>query len=205
MPLEAPGPVAGVVLAAGASTRMGHNKLFLDLGGQTILRRSVGRAAAAGLHPIIVVLGHEAARARKELSGLPCQPVENPDYQRGLGQSVRAGIDALPTNVSATLVILADMPFVTADMLATMVEAFRTSGAPLVISDYEGVNAPPMLYHRSLFPELRTMKGDGCGREVVRRHQSEAAVVSWPAAALADVDLPEDYERARTRVGAGAG
>jgi molybdenum cofactor cytidylyltransferase len=203
MPPEATGSVAAVVLAAGASTRMGRNKLFLELDGQSILRRAVSRAGAAGLEPVIVVLGHEADRARQELSGLSCRAVVNPEYECGVGGSVRTGIKAVPSTARAALVMLADMPFVSTEMLATLVRTFRTSRAPLVISDYEGVSAPPMVYDRSLFAELEAMTGEGCGREVVRRHRSEAVVVSWPSAALADVDLPEDYERARARAQAG--
>jgi CTP:molybdopterin cytidylyltransferase MocA len=72
-----------------------------------------------------------------------------------------------------------------------------------VISDYSGVNAPPMLYDRSLFPELRAMTGEGCGKQVVKRHQGEALPVSWPEAALMDIDVPVDYERLKTELGKG--
>ncbi len=90
--------------------------------------------------------------------------------------------------------MLADMPFVTPEMIAGLIDRYRSSEAPLVISDYEGVNAPPMLYDRSLFGELLAMTGEGCGRQVVKRHRDEAEVLSWPASALADIDVPEDYE-----------
>jgi CTP:molybdopterin cytidylyltransferase MocA len=79
-------------------------------------------------------------------------------------------------------------------------ERFRQGTAPLVVSDYGGVNAPPTLYDRGLFPELLAMTGEGCGKQVVRRHLSEAAVVSWPESALTDIDLPEDYERMGARL-----
>ena len=203
MPGDRSGRVAGVVLAAGTSSRMGRNKLLLPLGGTSVLRRAVATAREAALDPVVVVLGHQSDRALSELAGMACIPVVNPEYARGMNTSVRAGISAVPEDVSGAVLMLADMPFVTRDMLATLVRRFRTAGAPLVISDYEGVNAPPMLYDRSLFPELQAMTGDGCGREVVRRHRSEAAVVSWPKAALADVDLPGDYEDAKARVGGG--
>jgi molybdenum cofactor cytidylyltransferase len=101
--------------------------------------------------------------------------------------------------------MLADMPFVTAAMLRTMVDRYRASESPLVISDYAGVNAPPMLYDRALFAELGAMEGEGCGRQVVRRHRDQAAVVSWPAEALADVDVPEDYDRARAGISESSG
>jgi len=176
--------------------------MLLELDGESILRRAVGRAISAGLDPVVVVLGHEADRTRDELTGLSCRPVVNPDYARGVNASLRAGIAALPDGARAAVVMLADMPFVTARMVETLVERYRRSAAPLVISDYAGVNAPPMLYDRSLFGELGSMEGEGCGKQVVKRHRSEAEVVSWPAEALTDVDVPEDYERVRADLAA---
>ena len=207
MPSERGGAVAGVVLAAGSSTRMGRNKLFFDLGGETLLRRVVRRAIDAGLDPVIVVVGHEAERARAELLGLPCTPVDNPDHALGINRSLRTGISRVPETARAAVVMLADMPFVTSRMVAGLVARYRDSAAPLVISAYGDVNAPPMLYDRALFPDLRQMQGEGCGRQVVRRHRDEAVALSWPEAALQDIDVPEDYERikaelARLAVGA---
>ena len=203
MPADRTDPVAGIVLAAGASTRMGRNKLFFRLEGETILRRAAGRATATGLDPVILVLGYEADRARQEVAGLSCRTVVNPDYERGINLSLRTGIAALPAETRAVVVMLADMPFVTTSMLATLVERYRSSRAPLVISDYAGVNAPPMLYDRSLFPELQAMEGEGCGRQVIRRHRRDAVAVPWPAAALTDLDVPDDYERVKAQLAAG--
>ena len=203
MPAESTGPVAGVVLAAGSSTRMGRNKLLLELEGESLLRRVVGRAVAADLDPVIVVVGFEADRALQELAGLPFRAVINPDYQRGLNGSLKVGIRAVPASAAGALVVLADMPHVTTSMLEALVLRYRTTGARLVISDYENVNAPPMLYDRSLFAELETMQGSGCGRDVINRHRDEALIVSWPAAALDDLDLPEDYDRVRARLTTG--
>jgi molybdenum cofactor cytidylyltransferase len=182
---------------------MGRNKMLLDLDGESILRRAVARAVAAGLDPVVVVLGHDADRARSELAGLPCEPVVNPDYARGVNVSLRAGIAAVPARARAAVVVLADMPFVTARMIETLVERYRETTAPLVVSDYAGVNAPPILYDRSLFAELGAMEGEGCGKQVVKKHRSEAVAVPWPAEALADVDVPEDYERVKAGLAAG--
>ena len=196
--------VAGVVLAAGSSTRMGRNKLFFELDGETLLRRVVRRAIDAGLDPAIVVVGHEAERARTELEGLSCTPVDNPDHAKGINRSLRTGISHVPEHARAAVVMLADMPFVTSDMVAALVARYRESTAPLVISAYGDVNAPPMLYDRALFPELHQMAGEGCGRQVVRRHRHEAVAVSWPTAALQDIDVPEDYERIKAELGVSA-
>jgi molybdenum cofactor cytidylyltransferase len=207
MPAEAPagrdrdGPVAGILLAAGTSSRMGCNKLLFELGGESMLRGAARRALAGGLEPLLVVLGHQAERASQELAGVACQVVINPDYDQGITSSLKAGLAALmalpPAAAQAAVVLLADMPLVSAEMIAGLVAGYRGSRAPLVISDYEGVNAPPMLYDRSLFGELLGMTGGGCGRQVVKRHREAAQVLRWPASALADLDVPEDYARMR--------
>jgi molybdenum cofactor cytidylyltransferase len=200
MPSEPAGSVAGIVLAAGVSQRLGRNKLFLELEGETLLRRVVGRAVAAGLSPVFAVLGHEADRALREVAGMACQPVTNPDYALGINVSLRAGVRAVPPRVDAAVVLLGDMPFVTTEMIEAIVERFRQSGAPLVVSDYAGVQAPPTLFDRSLLDEFLAMEGDACSRQLMKRHRTEAVVVSWPATALADIDVPDDYERAKAAV-----
>ena len=200
MSFETTTKVGGVVLAAGPSSRMGTNKLLLGLDGETVVRGAVRRAIDAGLDPVIVVLGHEAERIERELEGVgpKCRTVVNADYAGGINSSLKTGIVNLPATVDAAVVMLADMPFVTADMIAALVERYHTRGRPpLAISDYGGVNAPPMLYDRTLFPELQTMEGEGCGKVVVRRHRSEAEVLHWPVGKLADLDVPSDYEQAR--------
>ena len=195
---ERSGPVAGILLAAGTSSRMGSNKLLFELEGESVLRGAARRALEGGLSPLLVVLGHEAERNRRELDDLPCQVVLNPDYQQGINASLKSGVAALPAEAQAAMVMLADMPFVTPEMISALIARYRTTEAPLVISDYEGVNAPPMLYDRSLFGELLAMTGEGCGRQVVKRHRGEAEVLPWPASALTDLDVPEDYARVKS-------
>lgn len=197
--------VAGVVLAAGLSTRMGRNKMLLELGGQAVVRRAVKIACEAGLDPVLVVLGHEADRVRAALAGLDYLPVLNADHAQGVRVSLQTGVRALPEGVDAAVVILADMPFVTAPMIRAVADRYRAERPPLVVSEYGDVNAPPTLYGRVLFPELLAMGGEGCGKQVVRHHKHEAAVERWPEAALADVDVPEDYERIEAQLAAMGG
>jgi molybdenum cofactor cytidylyltransferase len=193
--------VAGVVLAAGTSSRMGRNKLLLEVAGQSVLRRAVTTARDAGLDPVLVVVGHESDRARAELDGLQCEVVLNPDFQEGIHSSLRTGIAAVPAGCAAAVVLLADMPLVDAGMVRTLVQRYREERPLLVVSDYEGVDAPPILYDRGLFAELRVLEGEGCGKRVVKRHSSEAVRIRWPARALTDLDLPEDVERVRGELG----
>jgi molybdenum cofactor cytidylyltransferase len=191
--------VAGVVLAAGLSSRMGRNKLLLELGGETLLRRIVRTAVAASLDPVLVVVGHEEERIREELRDLPCTPVRNPEYAQGMNTSLRAGIAAVPADAAGAVVVLGDMPFVTARMIRDLVAQWRESGAPLAISLYDGVVAPPTLYGRRLFAEIGALRGDGCGKQIVKQHRSDATELSWPASALSDIDVPADVERALGR------
>lgn len=192
------GAVAGVILAAGASSRMGQNKLLLEIEGEALVARAARRAIAAGLEPVLVVLGHEAERVRRALEGLAVQAVVNSDYASGQASSFRAGIGALPEGTQAAVVLLADMPQVTAEMIAGLVARYRQTRATLVISEYGGVHAPPTLYGRSLFGEI--VSGDAPGRDVARRHRESAQVVAWPVQRLADLDEPADLARLRAAV-----
>ena len=195
--------MAGVVLAAGSSKRMGQNKLLLRLDGEAVVRRAARRALVAGLDPVVVVLGHESERVALELAGLAVRIVVNADHGGGIHTSRRAGLAAVPSDAPAAVVLLADMPFVTEQMLATLVAQYRESDALLVASEYAGEPAPPTLYDRTLFPEIAGLEGEGRARQVVRGHAGEALVIAWPAAALGDLDRPEDYERARAETGSG--
>jgi len=191
---ERTGRVAGVVLAAGASTRLGTNKLLLWLDSEPLVRRVARLALEAGLSPVVVVLGHETERVAAALDGLAVETVVNPAFGAGMAGSLKLGIARVPADCAAAVVLLADMPFVTAAMVAALVARFRGGTEPLVLSLYGEVQAPPTLYARTLFPALAEA-GDGGGRQVVLDHRSEAAELRWPAAALVDIDHPSDAAR----------
>lgn len=197
--------IAGILLAAGAATRMGRNKLLIELAEEPLVRRAARRALEAGLAPLVVVLGHEAELARAALAGLRCTPVVNARHPEGMNTSLSAGVAALPADAAAAVVLLADMPFVEPAMIEAVVARWRETGAPVVASRYGETPAPPTLYARALFPLLAGGTGEGRGREVVRAQGERARFVDWPAAALADLDVAEDLARARARLGAERG
>ena len=210
--------VAGIVLAAGSSTRMGRNKLLLELGGETVVQRAARTAIEAGLDPVIVVTGHAHEAVAAQLHVFAVTTVVNTEHAAGQHTSVAVGIGALgghcgasddcaaaAEDCAAAIVLLADMPFVTTTMVREIAARYKESGAPLVVSRYGGdVTAPPMLYDRSLFGELMRMDAR-CGRQVVRRHRREAVEVDWPAEALRDLDRLADYEAIREDLAGGAG
>ena len=191
--------MAGVVLAAGASRRMGpgRNKMLLELEGEPLVRRAVRRALTAGLSPVVVVLGHEADRARAVLADLPVEIALNPNFTGPTSTSLHAGLDRLGRDVDAAVVLLGDMVHVSEAALAELVSRARTSDAPLVVSRYGDVTAPPLLFRRLLFGELRAWTGEGCGKAVVQAHQHEALYVDRGPEMLEDVDTPEDFQKAQ--------
>jgi molybdenum cofactor cytidylyltransferase len=192
--------VAAVVLAAGSSSRMGRNKLLLELAGEVVVRRAVRAAVESGVDRVVVVLGHEEALVRAALAGLPHVAIVNPDHAQGVGTSLHAGVRRAAQEADAVVVVLPDMPFVSAEMIRALVERHRATGAPVVVSHYGAVQAPPTLFHRTLFAELLATPGDRCAKQVVGRHEAEAVVVEQPADALPDLDVPADYDRVRTRL-----
>lgn len=193
--------VAGIVLAAGASTRMGTNKLLLPVDGVPMVRRTVQRVVDAGAWPVVVVTGHEAASVRNALTGLPVIFTENDAFTGPTSGSLHAGLRKLGNDVEATVVMLADMVHVTTAMIAELVGAVRTGDAPLAVSRYGDVLAPPLAFRRALWPELLAWHGEGCGKKVVLAHQEHAIVHDWPAAALRDIDTPDDYASLTTAAG----
>lgn len=197
---------APIVLAAGGSSRMGRSKLLLELGGVSLLRRVARAAVDAAVGPVVVVLGEDAERARPELDGLACAIVADPALPaRGMNASLAAGVAAVPAPASGAVVLLADMPLVDAAAIRAVVERHRATGAPLVATRYGDALAPPVLYHRALFPDLAAGgEGDGAGRALLRRHGARVEVVDAPAEALADVDGPADLERLRARLAEGS-
>ena len=185
--------MGGIILAAGESRRMGRNKLLLLLDGEPLVRRACRRGLAAGLDPLIVVLGHESERVQEALIGLDCRFILNADVGGPMSGSLHCGLAALPADVEGAVIMLADMVNVTEHMLRTMLRSAQTSTVPLVCSRYAETLAPPVLFRRALFDELNVSTGEGCGKAVVEHHREHALFVDWPGAALVDVDTPEEF------------
>jgi len=188
--------VAGVLLAAGASRRMGRSKLLLPLAEGTVVSAAVSPLLQAGLDPVIVVVSGEPSEFRVR-ARLPNDPrlaiVQNPAWREGLSSSLKTGLASLP-DVTAVVVALGDQPGNTAERVLRLVAAYR-SGASLAVPAQLGRAGHPVLFARELWGELEQLTGDVGAREVVRRHWAEAAIVE--ASPLPDIDTEDDYEALR--------
>lgn len=180
---------------------MGQPKLLLRLEGKSLLRRAA--ETALGLCPrVFVVVGAEADRMREELTGLPVTVVENPEYAEGLGTSLRRGVQAA-LGLDAVLVLLADQVAIRPSHLQALVDAWHHTSARVVACTYGGTVGPPVIFHRSLFPELVRLAGDVGAKPVIERHRADAVLLPLPEAAL-DVDTPEDWARVQELLSARA-
>jgi molybdenum cofactor cytidylyltransferase len=191
---------SAVVLAAGASSRMGTHKLLLPLGGQPLVRRVVREVAQAGFDDVLVVVGHEHETVLRALEGLDIRHAVNPDYATGMGSSFRVAIEALSAS-DAAMFALADQPLLTADDYQRLLDAYRERLRGIVSVRYGDVTAPPHLFDREFFPELARLEHGA--RPVLQRHADATTILRFAPELLLDVDTPEDYERARALVSAG--
>jgi molybdenum cofactor cytidylyltransferase len=157
------------------------------------VRHACRSALAAGLEPLIVVVGHEDERVRNALAGFDCRFAFNEEADGSMSSSLHCGLKCLPNDVAAAVVMLADMVNVTEHMVRSLMLAAQASAAPVVASRYGTTLAPPVLFRRALFAELLLSTGESCGKAVVEKHREAARYVDWPLAALRDVDTPEEF------------
>jgi len=186
-----------VLLAAGASTRMGRPKQLLPMYGNRPLLRHVAESALAGpVSPVIVVLGANATEVAPCLAGLPLQIVINAEWVEGMGASLRCGMEALiatSPSIQSVIVALADQPDLPTGHLARLIETQHNTGQPIVASECEGVRGPPVLFTAKYFRSMRALRGDAGARVLLKTHAEDVTTV--PLAATRDLDTPTDYAK----------
>lgn len=203
----APPRVAGIVLAAGRSTRMrGPNKLLADIEGAPLVRRVAQAVANAGLAKTIVVTGHEREKVEAALAGLPLRCVVNRKFAGGLSTSLKAGIAALGRGIDGALVCLGDMPEITRDLIARLVAAFAPgSGRDIVIPVRGGRRGNPVLIGKRHFAAIKKLSGDVGARDLIEaRAEAVVEVEAGGAGAFVDLDTPEALADYRAGVAAGS-
>jgi len=190
---EPSGAVALLLLAAGASTRMGRPKQLLPYHGRTLLRHAAETAVVAGCAPIVLVTGALHDELLAEIVGLPILAVHNSDWETGMASSIRAGLAAVAAAAPrAVLVMLTDQPLVTPELLRQLIVQQQATQAPIVAAAYGETLGVPAIFDKSLLPELLKLQGaQGAGR-LIARLGAAVGQVAFPAGLL-DVDTPAQY------------
>lgn len=187
------GRVAGVILAAGGSSRLGRPKQLIEWRGRPLVWHAAQTAFDAGLSPVVVVTGAGATAVGDAVGGQAVEIVYNARWESGQSTSVRAGVEAVIGRVEAICFLLADMPRVPSELIRREVEVHRRTLSPLVAPWAGGRWANPAVFDRSVFEDLLSLRGDRGGRALFDRYP--VLRVEWDESILLDVDTPGDLER----------
>ena len=184
---------AGLVLAAGASRRMGRTKQLLPLGGSTLLGTVLTTARAARLDEIVLVLGADADAIAAAVDTGGVRVVVAADHAEGMGASLRTGVGALGPEVERVAILLGDQPRVTSALVDAVLDRHLASGLCAAAVSADGVLQPPVVADRRLWPELLASRGDTGLRSVLRAAPGIVATLSVEGVTV-DIDTPDDYQ-----------
>lgn len=185
--------IAAIILAAGQSRRMGKpNKLLTTLKGVSFIRHVADIAVAADLAKVIVVTGHEANKMHSQLTDLSVDFAHNEYFADGLSSSLRCGINALDDDIDAALVLLSDMPFITADTVRTVAQTFSHAYEErIIVPHFQGRRGNPVLWPRRYFRELMEISGDQGARALLKAYPDAVHEIELGEEVLIDIDTPE--------------
>jgi molybdenum cofactor cytidylyltransferase len=185
--------IAGVILAAGSSKRLGRPKQLLTWRGRPLLQHVVDAAAASKLSEVVVVLGHEAKRISKALS-FPegVRAVCNKDYESGQASSLKAGLAAVSEDVAAAAIMLSDHPYVTAELIDGVLAEFDPVSAPVVRPRFGAVPGHPVVVARPHWERWSELKGDRGGRSLL--DPADVHELQFDENRWVDVDTWSDYQ-----------
>ncbi len=188
-------PLAAIVLAAGASTRMGRQKLLLPWGKTTVLGCTLENLRQSGVTPLILVVGHQWQTVLAAVDTGGFQVAVNDDYLQGQSTSVRRGIGLLPAGYGA-MFVLGDQPLVSSPLYRQLAQAYRESDAPVVLPvDFQGKRGNPVVFAPELIAQMTDLRGDQGARSLIQRYQKDILTVTTAERGIfLDLDTPQAYQ-----------
>ncbi len=188
--------VAGIILAAGESLRMGKTKQLLNFRGKLLLQWVIDSALESQLDKVVLVLGHEFHKIKAALDCSRVTVILNADYQQGQSSSLKAGLKQLKDDYDGVMFILGDQPLVNAATLNELLAAYQSNQTPITAPTFRGKPGNPVLMDCSLFPELKNLSGDVGGRVLKQTYADKILHVPVSdSGILVDLDTPDDYHQ----------
>jgi molybdenum cofactor cytidylyltransferase len=193
--------LAGIVLAAGESRRMGQPKQLLPFGERTILERVVDMLLTAGVGEVVVVLGHVADRVRAVLGDRPVTAVVNESYRQGMLSSVKCGVHAIGAGYDAVLFALGDQPHIESAVVSQVIHAYRAGNAGIVIPRYGAKKGHPIIINLQKYREAIANLPEGAGlNALMQEHADDVRLIDVATEdIIRDIDVPDDYARELAR------
>ncbi len=189
---------AGIILAAGGSSRMGQVKQVLLWRGEPLVRHVTRTALAAGLSPVVVVTGSSAEQIESAVQDLPVSIVHNGNWQAGQSASVITGLNSLPPDTGSAVFLLADQPQLPVELVKELLKMHAIELPPIVAPRVMGQRANPVLFDRTVFPDLQSLTGDMGGRSLFSQYP--VAWLDWGDDSITlDVDTLDDYHKLMER------
>lgn len=187
--------VAAIILAAGASRRLGQPKQLLEYHGEPLLARAIRIAKECGASRVFTVLGANVEIICASMQFGDATLVVNDHWQMGMATSIHAGLramDAADPHVTGALLMSCDQPLLTADLLRTLIGAFEAQASPAIVcSSYGDVRGVPAIFPRGVFPQLRALRGDKGARALLANPPCCLIAQEFPGGEI-DIDLPAD-------------
>jgi len=193
--------LAGIVLAAGESRRMGQPKQLLPFGERTILERVVDTLLTAGVGEVVVVLGHLEDRVRAVLGDRPVRAVVNASYRQGMLSSVKCGVSAVGAGYDAVLIALGDQPHIEGAVVSEVMRAYRAGDAGIVIPRYGDKKGHPIIINLQKYREAITNLPEDAGlNALMQEHADDVRLIDVATEdIIRDIDVPDDYTRELAR------
>ncbi|MBE8970505.1 nucleotidyltransferase family protein [Nostocales cyanobacterium LEGE 12452] len=189
--------IAIMILAAGASTRMGTPKQLLLYQGRSFLKYITEIAIASVCQPVVVVLGANAEQIHPQIQQLPVKVVKNLDWACGMSTSIKSGIELLnnlPQKIEAVVITLCDQPFVSPKIINQLVYTYYLTNKPIIACEYGDTLGVPALFSQTFFSELATLKETSGAKKVINNNLDEVFSIPFPLGDI-DIDTPKDYEQ----------
>lgn len=186
-----------IILAAGASRRMGTPKQLLKIGQQTLLGRTIRLTKNIANQETVVVLGANAQKIKQVVSDqVAVTIIINEDWEKGMGTTLKKGVDYfLEKNKSlqAVMVLVCDQPYLTTEILQALINKYVQTQASIVATEYAGIKGVPALFSKKLFSQLTNLQQDEGARKIIKNYQGKIVTVDFPKGQI-DLDTPTAYQ-----------